>query len=83
MAAAKLRKVGGSLMLAIPPSFAEELKVSAQSSVDLSLEDGALVLRPARRRYSLDQLLADCSSEEPISEEDRLWLDAPTVGREA
>jgi antitoxin ChpS len=82
MATAKLRKVGGSLMVAIPPQLAEELRVSAQSSVDISVEDGALVLRPARRRYGLADLLAQCEPGELISDEDREWLGAPAIGRE-
>jgi hypothetical protein len=33
----------------------------------------------ARRTYSLEELLAQC---DPLSDEDRAWLDAPTRGDE-
>ena len=44
--------------LRIPRSFAQEAGVGAGSEVDLSVQDGDLVIRPARRRtYQLKDLL--------------------------
>jgi hypothetical protein len=38
----------------------------------------------ARRfRYSLAELMAQCDASAPLSAEDRAWLDAPAIGREA
>ncbi len=55
----KIVKWGNSLGLRIPKSFAEEVRVREGSAVDLSLEDGRLVIRvPAEDEYSLDELLA-------------------------
>jgi hypothetical protein len=34
-------------------------------------------------RYSLSELIAQCDPDAPLSDEDRAWLDAPPVGREA
>ena len=34
-------------------------------------------------RYKLDELIAQCDVNAPLSAEDRAWLDAPAVGREA
>ena len=54
----KVQKWGNSLGLRIPRAFAEEAGVEAGSDVDLSLRDGALVVKPARRRtYRLTELL--------------------------
>jgi len=39
--------------------------------------------RPRKGRYSLAELMAQCDSNAPLSAEDRAWLDAPAVGREA
>jgi antitoxin ChpS len=82
MTTAKLRKVGGSTMLAIPPSILDAMHLSATAAVDLSVEEGALVVKRARARYTLDQILSECDAEAPVSDEDRAWLDAPPVGRE-
>ena len=54
----KIQKWGNSLGLRIPKSFAEQAGVSAGSDVDLSVEDGELIVRPRRTpKYELNQLL--------------------------
>jgi len=39
--------------------------------------------KPRKGRYSLADLLAQCDLNAPMTDEDRDWLDAPSVGREA
>lgn len=54
----KILKWGNSLGLRIPKAFAEQAGVEAGSEVDLSVEDGELIVRPARLpRYDLKDLL--------------------------
>jgi len=53
----RVQKWGNSLGLRIPKSFAAEAKVGEGSPVELSIEKGALVVRPLRRRYALGELL--------------------------
>lgn len=54
----KIQKWGNSLGLRIPKSFAEEAEVEAGSEVNLSVEDGELVIRPIRKpKYRLADLL--------------------------
>lgn len=82
---ARLRKVGGSVMVAIPPAVLEELKLKPNSDVDLSVKSGRLVLDPQakpQRRYSLDELLARCRPSRRRTKEEREWLSSPPVGRE-
>ena len=81
--AARLRKVGGSVMLAIPKPMLEALDLPPDALVGLSIKAGRLVVDPRkRRRYSLDELLAQCKPSARHSREDRNWLTAPSVGRE-
>jgi antitoxin MazE len=55
----KIVKWGNSLGLRIPKSFAEEVRVSEGSVVDLSMEDGNLVVKPTDvPELDLDDLLA-------------------------
>jgi antitoxin ChpS len=78
-----LRKVGGSVMLAVPPAFLEQLQLQAGASVGLAVDDGCLVISPnPRPRYTLAELLAlsDYSQSQPS--EEREWVDAPAVGDE-
>ena len=54
----KIQKWGNSLGLRIPRSFAAEAQVKAGSTVDISVADGGLVVRPVhRRKYRLSELL--------------------------
>ena len=78
-----LRKVGGSVMLAVPPAILELLQLQAGSTVGVSVDNGRLVIEPqSRPRYTLAELLAasDYSQAQPAAE--REWVDAPPVGGE-
>jgi antitoxin ChpS len=79
----KLRKVGGSVMLAIPPAFLDVLCLHAGAAVALSIDEGQLVVEPqVRPRYTLDELLAQCDASADPTVEDREWLDGKPVGGE-
>jgi len=82
MAVARLRKVGGSTMVAIPPVMLEEAHLGPEGPVELSVEDGRIVMKPARKKYMLAELLAQSDAETPLSQEERDWLDMPPVGLE-
>ncbi|MCY4237438.1 MAG: antitoxin [Rhodospirillaceae bacterium] len=78
-----LRRVGGSVMLAVPPVLLELLKLGAGAAVDIGVENGRLIVQPrVRPVYTLDQLLAQCDQIDTPSDEDRAWLDAKPVGKE-
>ena len=78
-----LRKVGGSIMLAVPPAILDILHLYAGATVGLAVDHGRLVVEPTLRpRYSLDELLAQCDASAEISAEDRVWLDSKPVGSE-
>lgn len=77
-----LRKVGGSTMLAIPAAILDLLELKPGVSVGIDVEDGRLVIARRKRKYTLDELLAQCDPNAPFSEEDNEWLNAPPVGRE-
>lgn len=78
-----LRKVGGSVMLAVPPALLELLHLKAGASVGVDVDGGRLVVEASPRpRYTLAELLAASDYSAGVVPEDREWLDAPTVGRE-
>jgi antitoxin ChpS len=77
-----LRKVGGSVMLAVPPAILEMLHLHAGATVAVTVDDGRLVIEPQRHRYTLKELLAQCDPKAKISDEDQQWLDAEPVGGE-
>jgi antitoxin ChpS len=70
-------------MLAIPKAMLDALDLAPEASVGLSIKAGRLVVDPKRRRrYSLDELLAQCKRSARRSREDRDWLAGGPVGRE-
>ncbi|SPF55188.1 Antitoxin PemI [Candidatus Sulfopaludibacter sp. SbA4] len=78
-----LRKVGGSVMLAVPPALLDILHLQPGAKVGIAVESGRLVVEPrARRRYTLDELLAQCNPKARRGKEEREWVDSKPVGRE-
>jgi len=78
-----LRKVGGSVMLAVSPVCLKELKIACGSTVDVALMEGQLVVRPVTKpQYALADLLAQCDPKAKMPSEDRQWLDSSPVGNE-
>jgi antitoxin ChpS len=78
-----LRKVGGSIMLAVPPVLLDALHLQSGVQVDLSIDGGCLLVAPKKRfKYTLQELLAQCEAETESSSEDRAWLESPPAGRE-
>ncbi|WP_375660428.1 AbrB/MazE/SpoVT family DNA-binding domain-containing protein, partial [Bartonella sp. CL74QHWL] len=54
----KLRKVGGSVMLSIPPSLLDVLHLTENTQVGLTIDNGQLVVKPQTfPNYTLDELL--------------------------
>lgn len=78
-----LRKVGGSIMLAVPPALLDILHLRPGAKVGLVVKGGRLIVEPQQRpRYSLDELLAQCNPRARRSKEEREWLDDQPVGGE-
>lgn len=71
-----IAKWGNSLGLRVPKPIAEQLGLREGSTVSLTIENGQLVVTPARR--SLDDLLADITPENLHGEID----DGIAVGQE-
>ncbi len=83
-----LRKVGGSVMLAVPPALLEILHLQPGATVGIAVEKGRIVVEPQRRRrYTLKELLAKCDPKAPRArgrskKEQQEWLGSKPVGGE-
>ena len=78
-----LRKVGGSVMLAVPPALLDILRLRPGAQVGIAIESGRLVVEPQRRpHYTLDELLAQCNPKAARSKEERDWLGGKPAGAE-
>ncbi len=78
-----LRKVGGSVMLTVPPALLDILQLQPGAKVGIAVDRGRLIVEPRlRRRYTLDELLAQCDPKARRSKIEREWLDSKPVGGE-
>ena len=83
MAVQKLKIVGGSTMVTISPAMMAEVGLKPKVSVDVSVEDGRIVITNVRRpRYTLEELLAKCDPTKPFSDAEREWMSDKPAGRE-
>jgi antitoxin MazE len=68
---ARIQKWGNSLALRIPKSFATHSNIEQGSVVELSLDDGRMIVEPAKEQeYSLEDLLARVTKKNLHSEVD-------------
>ncbi len=83
MLTTNLRKVGGSIMLTVPPALLNLLDLQAGDTVGIGVDNGRLVIEPVPRpHYTLVDLLAQCDASQEVSQEDLEWLNAKPVGNE-
>ena len=77
-ATTQIAKWGNSLGVRLPKSVALEADIEAGDAVDVSVENGAIVIRPSRPTYSLEELVGSITSRNRHGESD--WGEA--VGHE-
>ncbi len=75
----RVQKWGNSLALRIPKSFAIEVGLQRETSVEVSLADGKLIITPVTEpKLTLKQLLAKVTKENLHHEVDT----SPAIGNE-
>ena len=76
----QVQKWGNSLALRIPKSFAVESNIGQGSTVEVSLENGKIIVFPiAEPEFSLDEMLTQITAENLHGEVDT----GRSVGQEA
>ncbi len=76
-------KWGNSLGLRLPAHGVKALGLEAGANLELQVADGKLIATPAKPRYQLQTLLAQCDFSAPNAQEDAEWLDDGAQGLEA
>ena len=79
------RKVGGSLMIAIPAEVVKTLSLKDKQDARFTLENDRIVINPQVRRpkrHTLAELLDSCDFSVPVSDEEKAFERARSVGRE-
>jgi len=85
MSIATLRTWGGAVAVSLPKKVLAMLELKAGSEVEVKVQDGKIVLSPARARFSLAQLEKEQRAlERKVGARvvDREWLGDRPLGRE-
>lgn len=80
----QLRQVGNSVGQIIPVHVLRELDLQVGDELDLVVANGSIVAKPIKNRpqYSLDELLAKCDEDTPLSDDLKAWDTMDAVGLE-
>jgi antitoxin MazE len=73
-----VQRWGNSLAIRIPKAFAQEAGLEENTEVEMGVRGGALLVRPARKDWRLDELVAGITSSNTHGE--TTW--GPRTGRE-
>lgn len=67
---AKIQKWGNSLGVRIPKAVIEKMNLSENSEVEVEHKNGAIIIFPAKKQFSLDALVEQITKENIHQEED-------------
>lgn len=77
-----IKKWGNSSGMVIPNVVMKELNLRPGQSVEAQVSNNQLILTPISRRYSLDELLAQCDMNATELSEQDVWGKSPPAGDE-
>lgn len=80
----QVRKIGNSSGVIIPAKQLRKLSLSDGDEVLLEEQEGKLVLtkNQPKPKYTLDDLIAKCDPDAPVSPELEEWDQVPAAGKE-
>lgn len=81
-----IKKWGNSLATRIPKGIVESIDLHIDQTVDIEAVNGKIIITPlaAKKSYTLSDLLRQCEPESmALDDDDRQWLNAEPVGKEA
>ncbi|EGY29104.1 Growth regulator [Candidatus Regiella insecticola 5.15] len=78
-----IKKWGNSQGIVIPAPFLKKMGASVGQELDVEIKDGALVLTPKPKRYTLAELIQQCDANAPLETEESVWgTNHSSVGEE-
>ncbi|HBI9743790.1 type II toxin-antitoxin system antitoxin ChpS [Escherichia coli] len=77
-----IKRWGNSVGMVIPNIVMKELNLQPGQSVEAQVSNNQLILTPISRRYSLDELLAQCDMNAAELSEQDVWGKSTPAGDE-
>lgn len=68
-----IKKWGNSSGVVIPAILLKQLGVTTGEFLEAEVQNGKLILTPIRKRYTLEELVAQCDPDAPASSEEDVW----------
>lgn len=78
-----IRKLGNSAGVILPATLLKSLGLSVGQHLEAEEVDGKLMLTPRAKKYTLNELLAQCDQKAPPPADVADWNDMPAAGAEA
>lgn len=78
-----VQKWGNSAAVRLPTELLGLLKVTLGDKLSVNVQPDGVLLKAARPRYALAELVAQCDPSAPEPADMAAWLDVKPVGREA
>lgn len=78
----KIQKWGNSAAVRLPALLLEQIHATVGGSLNADVRPEGVLLTPARRKYSLAELVAQCDSKAPLPTDLAVWSEAEPAGRE-
>ena len=79
----KIQKWGNSAAVRLPSALLEQINAPIGSSLNAEVRPDGVFLAPARRKYSLAELVSLCDPKAPATTDVGGWDGAEALGREA
>jgi len=77
-----IQKWGNSAAVRLPSTLLSQLGVALGDRLSAEMQPEGLVLRPARKSYSLADLMAQCDLKAAPPADVAVWEDSKPVGQE-
>jgi len=77
-----IQKWGNSAAVRLPSTLLSQLGVALGDRLSAEMQPEGLVLRPARKSYSLADLMAQCDLKAAPPADVTVWEDSKPVGQE-
>lgn len=78
-----IRRSGGASVISLPKAMLQTLHLDIGAKLELYLEDGRIVMRPATEKPTLESLLEGCTPKDFAPDQEGLeWDQMQPAGRE-
>lgn len=78
-----IQKWGNSAAVRLPTALLDQLKVALGDKLAVDVRPEGIMLKPARHKYVLEDLVAQCDPKAPLPADLDVWGGVAPVGREA